>query len=241
MLQLTGAILALAIVSCSTPGMILDPDIQHKKDLAFCVKDVACFKGAGVVPSAPEYKLEIGPRNEDNIDRIVFASCHRTNPFYNEELPKVDLPFFGAFFGKKKRGISWDYRPTPGLEDTGDCDLYIYALDFESEDHAWAIMRTEHFKYKLEAILFCNGDGGKDYNGVSVCDAKAGTFQRMEFVGPVNIKTSKSCPMPEKMSEGIYQIKIQKGKCPYLITSLLSKEKHSMLLFGWESFKFEKR
>lgn len=230
------------LVACSSASIQLDPNIEHKKDLPFCVSEHACFKGAGSAPKAGEYKIQVSPRDISKIDRIVFATCHRTQPFYIEEIPVVNLPIFGKFFGTKKnsKGVVYDYVPTPGIEDTGDCDLYIYALDFESEDHAWAIFRPEHSKYLLEAYVFCNGDGGKKRPGMSVCDAKAGTIQRVEFDRAVQIKTPKRCPMPVYVSTGIYELEVQKNKCPYLFRAE-DGTAHSLLVNGWESFSFQKR
>lgn len=232
--------LLLSIAGCSTMQPKLDPDVEHKKDLTFCVKDVACFPGTGVVEPKHQYKLEIAPRNEENIDRIVFSSCHRTLPFYMEQLPLVELPFLGIKIGKKRRGVQYDYIPTPGdKEDTGTCDLRIYALDFESEDHSWGILRIRNPKYNLPAMLYCNGDGGKTYKGVSVCDAKVGDFQWIEFNEPVNIKSK--CDIPKRLDTGYYEIRVEKGNCPYLIKSLDEKRAHSLIVSGWETFTFQKR
>jgi len=186
------------------------------------------------------YELEVAPKKEENVDRVVFATCHRTMPFYTEELPNVDLPFFKTVFGKRKRGKRWSYAPTPEIEDTGDCDLYIYALDFESEDHAWGVLRIQNPKYNLGARLFCNGDGGRTYDGVSVCDAKAGTYQQVKFDAPVQIRVRPGeCPIPERNDSDYYKWKVEKGKCAYLVTAEDGRA-HSMLVFGWEAFKFQK-
>lgn len=238
---LTVIVICLGIVGCSSSPVIkMDPEVIHKKDLEFCVNGVACFKGAGVVPRSHQYQLEIAPRKEENIERIVFSTCHQTKPFYMEELPIVDLPFFASIFGKKKRGIRWDYIPDPVLEASGDCDLYIYALDFESEDHSWAVMRTQHPKYQLPARITCDGDQGRDSQGVSVCDGRVGTYQRIKFDVPVQFFVPDECPKPIRLDSGEYKIKLAKGKCPYLVRSQ-EGESHSLLLFGWEHFKFQKR
>ena len=232
---------ALTLISCSSaPAVYMDPEIIHKKDLTFCVEDIGCFEGAGVVPKRAQYKLEIAPREEDNIDRVVFATCHQTKPYLMVDLPKVDLPFFGQWFGKKKRGVKWDYIPDEILEATGDCDLYIYALDFESEDHAWAVMRMENPKYDLPARIYCDGDGGRNSSGVSVCDGKAGTYQRIEFKQAVQIFHPDKCASPIRLGTGSYKVKLGKGKCPYLFKAKDGKA-HSLVNFGWEGFNFKKR
>jgi len=229
------------LASCSSSAPVyMDPEIIHKKDLTFCVEDIGCFDGAGVVPRRSSYNMELAPREEDSIDRVVFATCHQTKPYLMADLPKVDLPVFGKWFGSKKKGIKWGYLPDAVLEDTGDCDLYVYALDFESEDHAWAVMRTENPKYKLHGRVYCDGDGGRDYSGVSVCDGKAGTYQRIEFREAVQVHTTSKCSEPVRIDAGSYKIKVGKGKCPYLFKSQ-SGEAHSLVLYGWEGFNFKKR
>lgn len=237
--------------SFMAPGVKLDPEVIHKKDLTFCETNTGCFEGSGVVPQRSQYNIELAPRNEDNIDKLVFATCHRAKPFYMEELPKVDLPFFGQFFGKKKRGVKYDYIPDPVLEATGDCDLYIYALDQESEDHAWAVMRTEHPKYQLPATVFCDGDLGKDHKGVSVCEGRIGTTQRIVYPEAVRIGWSAvenpivgsaevMCPEPTRLDSGHYEIDVSLGACLY-IAETRGGRAHSLLLFGWERFNFKKR
>lgn len=224
----------------SIPTPPLDPEVMHKKNLTFCVDGVACYQGAGVVPKQESYQLEIAPREDQNVDRVVFSSCHQTKPYYLSELPNVDLPFFKRVFGKKRRGVSWGYIPDPALEATGDCDLYIFAIDFQSEDHAWAVMRSENPRYTLPARITCDGDLGRDYNGVSVCDARVGTYQKLEFAYPVQIQTPDGCPRPIRLDSGRYKLKVSKGKCPYLIQTEDGKA-HSFLSFGWEAFDFKKR
>ena len=233
--------LLLLLGGCASPSQLtLNPELEHRKELAFCVGGYGCFIGVGVVPARARYNVELAPRNEDNIDRVIFSTCHRTKPYYNDELPKVDLPLIGKMFGKKKRGFIWEYDPTQGLEDTGDCDLYIYALDYESEDHAWGMLRIQNDKYSLAATLDCNGEGGRMFEGTSVCDAKAGTQQRIKFDRAVSVKTFESCAPFNREAVGEYTFEISKGKCPYLIVAQ-DGSAHSLLATGWETFKFEKR
>lgn len=231
--------LVLVLVSCSsTPSIQMDPEVIHKKDLTFCVDGIGCYSGAGVVPKLEQYRIEVAPKKEESMDRVVFSTCHRTKPYYIEEIPVVDLPFFNKIFGKKKRGISWEYQVDQFLE--SECDLYIYSIDFESEDHSWAVLRMENPKYTLPARLYCDGNGGRDYNGVSVCDGKAGSYQRIDFQRAVQIDTPERCSKPIRISAGHYKFKLDPGKCPYLITAE-DGTAHSLLVFGYEEFKFQKK
>jgi len=187
------------------------------------------------------YHIEVAPREGINVDRIVFATCHRTAAFFTEELEDVDLPFFKKHFGKKRRGKEWTYTPTPGIEDTGNCDLYIFAMDYEdARDHSFAVLRFENQRYKLNAKVYCDGDGGKDRKGVSVCDAKEGTIQQVKYDKPVQIRVRpKQCPIPKRKASGAYQWAMGLGKCDYLATTK-DLVGHSMVTYGWKVFRFER-
>ena len=238
------AVLAICLFGCSSVPVKQDPNVVYKKDIKFCVKDVACYDGIGVVPAMSEYPLEVSPTEEDQIDRIVFNSCHRNKGFYPTSDELVPLGFFKSFwqsvFGKKasRRGFEYLYKPMPGIENSAGCPLYIFILDTESESHAWAVMIPEDPEYQLKGTLICDG-AVNNYNGVSACEGRVGTIQRIKFSQPVQARVRGDSCQPVRYNQGFYDFDIGKGACTYLFTTQ-SGQKHVMHTWGYSGLRFKK-
>ena len=129
----------------------MDSSVVYKKDIKFCIKGNGCYDGLGIVPNLSEYHLEISPTEEDQIDRIVFNSCHRNKGFYPESGDLSFLDYFTSWFKDKRRGFKYSYFPSQTIEDKANCPLYIFILDSESETNAWAVMIPEDPRFKLKA------------------------------------------------------------------------------------------
>ena len=245
--------LAIVLLGCSNIPVKMDVDIVYKKDLRFCVRDVGCYEGVGVVPRLTEYHLEVSPTEEDQIDRIVFNSCHRNKGFYPEDDDLISLPFFNKWwkdiFGKEdeRKGFLYPYYPSPGLEDKASCPLYIFILDSKSESHAWAVMIPEDPKYQLHATLYCDGQTNI-YKGVSACEGRMDTIQRIKFLEPVHAfvravrmpehQVQSEYTLPKKVGE-FYEWTLGKGACAHLFRTKENKA-HSLITWGYQGLRFKK-
>jgi len=236
------AILVLVLCpGCASIWAPQDPNLEQKLMLRWCTEE-ACHEGAGVVPLRSEYILEIGLRDESKIEEIIFATCHRIRRIPLGELERGKLNWWDKIWGKKREGQKWTYNPSPGIEDTGTCDLRIYTLDSKSEEHAFGIMRIHGnpTKYNLKGFLFCNGDGGKRIEGVSVCSGRAGTRQIIRFQDPVTVVMDDEqthCKEPYPVELGL-QIILAAGDCSYRFLTIDGRQ-HSLLTHGWKAIPFK--
>lgn len=216
--------------SCGSVPQKLDPDKFYKRDLPFCVKDVACYEGTAVVPKKDYYEFEVAPKGDAAVDMLVFNSCHREYTVEGSE--KSVLDFFFKIFGKRKDGYKVRYTLTPGIEDDGDCTFRVNTFEKDKGRHAWAVFRIQHPKYTLPATVFCNGETKQEV-GVSLCQSKTGLTQQIKFPEPVMIETDKGCNMPKRKDAGLYEWKMSQGECGYTIKTKDGKT-HDLLAIGYE-------
>lgn len=214
---------ALMLVGCSSIPQKLNPDVRYRNDLPFCVEGYGCFEGVTVLPRLPQYKFEISPKGDANVDLLVVTTCNRNKSFERTD-PGIfwgTLNYFGKIFGKKKEGFTYLYVPIPGKEDDGDCALMLQTYEKDKGRHAWSFIRFEHPKYQLPATLFCDGEI-RPFNGVSICQGKTGLTQWVKFPEKVMIEpgiTEKGqpCSVPKRDSTGDYAWKITNEECGYTI------------------------
>jgi hypothetical protein len=220
---------ALFIVGCAGIPQKLDPDKFYKRDLPFCVKDIGCYEGTAVIPKKDYYEFEVAPKGNALVDMLVLDSCHRE--FTREGNEKSYLDFFAKIFGKKREGYKIHYTVIPGIEDDGDCSVRINTFEKEKGRHAWGIIRIQHEKYQLPALVYCNGEIRKEV-GVSICQSKAGMTQQIRFDEAVMIETDKGCSPMRRKASGLYEWEISNGECGYSIRSQ-SGLVHDLLTVGY--------
>lgn len=254
--------LSLAVFFLSACGNLpikQDPNIIYKKDVLWCIKNQACYRGLGVVPYAQEYRLEVNPTKKGKIDRIVFNSCHRNKGFYpqSKDLKTISgfKKFWNNLWGSKPddlKGFEYLYTPTAGdLENSTKCPLYIFILDSESEAHSWSVMIIRHPKYKLKGLLYCDGESFTDT--VTACEGRVGTIQRIRFNKPVSIEVRSiplptssdggsvidgNCQMPRRIKSGYYEFELNKGACTYLFRTE-QDEYHALITWAYDGLRFK--
>lgn len=152
-----------------------DPGQVYKKDMYVCV-DGKCAEGALIVPRALTYKVKI--KSKVNLDLFAFSSCHRevTSQEYSR----------GGFFGLGgNKEFEGDYVPVSSIESVFSCPVYLRGYS-KSGYESTGFIDFETPEADLKATVYCNGVETK-FNGVSVCQSKAGLIQTIKFSEPVTV------------------------------------------------------
>lgn len=247
----------LFLISCSTPTpQKLNPSVYYKNDI--CVKytrDVnkhgevgtwyrnkvkrkfRLFRkdrryqeivmcGVGVLPEDISYDLEI--THSSKLNFFAMNTCHRE---ITTENPDRGL--------RKKNGvINLDYKPT--LEKGKACPLYLAAYNRQGR-HGWGTFAFEDSKYQLPANVECNGDEIY-FNGVSICQSRYGTLQKITFpeeviaAKPVNgpAQRKKDCPELNTVDNKTFEFILPPRECFYGFIGKESLKSHKLYTIGYE-------
>lgn len=197
-------------VSCSTVQPNFEPDSfkkgLYRKDMKITANG---FQGHGVivVPKQKKYKMDINALGK--LDLFTFQSCHR-------EITQEDAGYKGRFlgFGRNKKLAKIEYQPVTGLEDAGSCPVDIGGYEKVKGRHSWGALIMENDKFKLPAIVKCNGREVQS-RGTSACQSHAGLIQRIEFANPIGYNLDKNCKYSsvKLINERIFQYRIPEGQC----------------------------
>lgn len=190
----------------------LDTTTQYMKDVPFTVNGTP-FVGVGVAPKASSYKIMIN-YPYGNMDVVTFDTCSRN------DLPKVD--------GKK---VNYTYTPSL-LESRDSCGLEIGIYNKKSKD-GWALLQFEKDAAKLGATIECNGVT-TIANGVSLCQAKVGTLQRITFSVPVVFKAADPRCKLISVKNG-FEYNVVSGYC-YITFMDQNENFHNHTIFGYQTF-----
>lgn len=207
--------LIILLISCGAcsgahPSNI-PPDKQYKKDLKIEYNNNV-FDGVAVLPKALSYKIEFKAKNDAKIMRI--SNCHR------DVIKNIDDDKF-----------EFSYTPNPLLE-RGSCVLLVSFLEKKTR-HQFGLVDFIDDEALL-ATTHCNGEK-KQYFGVSVCQAKAGTMLAISFEENTFVKSRSSCLQPIFVDVKTYKIKAQPGLCLYVFKSV-KNEYHRLTVFGYNDF-----
>jgi len=169
---------ALAMTACQTAQGIVTAaagnQTSYKYDMSGTINGTK-FNGVGVIPASPKYEMSI--ESQVDVDLLTVTSCHRE--FSVESAISV-----GWF--KQKRGYTYEYNPSQGLEDVGSCLVRIGSYNKADAQNAWAIVDFETPDATLPAESLCNGSDDKT-NGVSICQSREGLIQVIKFDTPVRV------------------------------------------------------
>jgi hypothetical protein len=158
----------ILFLSCVTPvAQKLDPLIYYKRSSQI---EVNGKKGSGilVVPRAEKYKIRI--KTGAKMDLQILKTCHREEE--SEGLGRTEKFYF---------------TPNKGIEDVGDCHLRIATLEYGKGRHSFALIDFENPQmFNLRANVRCSGKNWTS-NGVTVCQAKQGLWQEIEFEEEVQL------------------------------------------------------
>jgi hypothetical protein len=203
----------------------LDPKLHYKRDIRIKVGDQE-FEGAGVLPRADSYKIEIKAKGK--LDLLTISSCHRE--FSAEKVS-------GGIFSDG-RSYKYEYRPVPGIEDTRMCPLDIGGYEEAKGRHSWAFIDFVTKEATLQASVLCNG-ALQPPGVVTVCQSKAGLIQVIRFPVPVVVSPDPGCELGDKEHPATtdnmtFEFPIRLGKCVYLFKAR-DRQIHRHTAIGYES------
>lgn len=205
-------LLGLVLIGCSNVSQPLDIRADYQRDIIFKVNGKT-IKGVGVVPFSISYDLQID-YNYGKINLLTFSTCHREIPLENQE-NRVGYLFFPS-----------------DIEKSDSCSLKISIYDLKGRD-AWGLLLFERPDANLVAIIQCNGDMVKA-KGVSVCQSKVGTVQKIIFATPVKMEALPGCKITQKV-DNQFEYEVTKGFC-YISFKSAQGEIHDHTIYGYDHF-----
>lgn len=214
LLRLLPLLLVLSFSNCSSVQQTLNPDLFYKRDMRVQM-DGMTGEGVLVVPSALKHTFKV--TGKAPMDLYTFTTCHR-------EI---------AIEGMNKE-VSGYFTPAVGLEDTGACPVEFGGYDKKGK-HSWAFVDFETPEANLPAIVKCNGEKYES-KGVTICQSRAGLFQRIEF--PVEVVTAGSADCGKLIpKEGgkVLEFALPKGRCVFAIGEKGGGRIHRLTTLGYES------
>ena len=218
--KIIAALLLMLTISCAEYQQ-LEIDMYHKKDIGIKVNGNS-YEGVTVIPRADKYEITLEPKGD--MDLILVRSCHREHSF-----EKKSKKFLWIRIGSNS--FQYTYEPSP-KEKNSTCPLRVEVYESINGRHSWALLDFEHPDYKMEARILCNGEV-KTFNGVSICQAKVGLIQSVEFPDIVDFADPPDGCMLPVYKDGAFDWEMSKGECLYHIRNAKG-ELHRMTTIGYE-------
>lgn len=251
------SLLLLFLVACSTTTpQKLNPTVYYKNDICITyTRDVAkhgealtwyrnkvkrnfrLFRrgktyqeitmcGVGVLPNDESYDLDV--EHSSKLNFFAMNTCHREVTTENPD----------RGFRKKNGNYSLNYKPT--LEKGKACPLYLAAYNKKGR-HGWGTFAFESPKYALPAVMECNGDE-INFQGVSICQSRYGTIQRIEFpeevlpAEPVDGPAQRKNPCPKLATKDnkVFEFIMPRRECFYGFIGKESLKEHKLYTVGYE-------
>jgi len=173
------------------------------------------YTGAATIQRKSNQKIQVN--YPDGTKWGLFSTCHRVVKYKN---PRSD-----SF---------WYYVPKMYLENVDSCIMLHKQIDKNGNPHYAIIDFTAG--EQLLADVSCNGESAKQ-TGASLCQALAGTYQKISFDTPVQAYTDDKCDPPIKDSY-FYTYKMTVGFCGYLFVDSKG-ETHRHTTYGYETLDLE--
>ena len=163
----------MLMASCaSIPESVQPETSSYQKDLV--IRESSTIVGMGVLPKKNSYELKFDARENPELVRI--SNCHR------------DVILRG-----QKKHLSFTYTPNQRVEN-GSCTLLVTFLDDKGRHQFGAVSFRDD--ESLPATVSCNGRKDR-FDGASICQAKSGTVQAIDFDVPVEARSGTGCAAPK--------------------------------------------
>lgn len=242
-------LLSLFLSACAPmPVQSVVKGVAYKYDMLLNVDGIQRV-GMLVATRIPSHSISI--KSQGDLDLLSVESCHRETDTENAGTSS----FFGII--KNKREFSFTYTPSPLIETTGACPLRINGftqeensqadgqtswgfIDFEDEDDTPENRASLNPPAHMPGLMQCDGKPPYHSNGVTVCESKVGTLQRISFPNRVMVTPDPGCEIPaDAFSEDRKSIlfPIARGFCVYHFGELVPKENrryHRLTTHGFE-------
>jgi len=191
----------------------------YKRDMQICLNG-KCAEGVIVAPRKSKYEFRI--KAHGRLELFTFATCHREETTSKHSRRR---------WFKDNRTVSGTYIPVSGIED-GHCPVYIGGYNHKNRN-SWAFADFEDPEYTISAKVNCNGSSG-EFNGVSVCQSRAGLIQTIEFPEVVTVD---ACGIKGKARKFTY--KIQSGECG--VAFFGANSMHRLTTIGYDKILLRKK
>lgn len=221
--------LSLFFFGCSNFRHKLDPDINYQKDLKFEIKYWEDEKwtywyqytGMAVIRESPKYKIKVYGKGK--VDMIALTSCHRQ--------VKTANPDTGWF----SKGHEFEFTPVKDIETNRACPLDAGIYEQKKGRHGWASMAIDSSREKLPARVKCSGNVN-NFKGTSVCQAKSGLIQDIQFKRPVSLFTSRDCQISGSGDGMNWEYLMPRGDCVmFFIDNMDERFSHKHVTFGYDT------
>jgi hypothetical protein len=225
----------LSLYGCATTPAHVTGKI-YPRTLPMTVNGKAAV-GIHVVDRASTYKIKVPvPKNADV---VRLYTCHRESILYERERR-------GGIFGtgveiklpgrREPEATEHEFSISPPLEmeNEGYCPMNVEILNVDGMNYYGLIdVRNE----ELPAFVACNGELYST-TGVSLCQARVGLVQRIQFKEPVDAKAiTEGCDEPAPAGDGFFDVSVKPETCVYLFSA--QDKYHRMTVFGYTDLRLK--
>lgn len=226
-------------LSGTSTQKIARPITSYKPDLRIQVGNVV-FDGMGVTAIADQTIVTVW--SAVSIDRVEISSCARHDVCQikggvlacdqrTQDNPNGRFQIDTGWFGSVGKQMQYYFRPDRKERDDSCANLMIAIYDKNSLA-AWGFLDFRNPAMNFPAKFTCNASDWS-FAGVSVCSAKAGTIQQINFTEQiVDSRTEPSCNL-KKISESEYEFQPAVGWCRTSFMSV-NKKFHDVIINGYD-------
>lgn len=226
-------ILVLFLVGCAGNHIRpeLSADIAYQKDLKLDVsvwldddwKETKTINGMGVVRKATGYKVKVYAPGD--VDMMTILSCHRE---WKTPSPKRK----GGWFQKKF--YEFKVFPTQEIEVQRACPMEIGVYEKDKGRHGWGLIVPENERENMMATVKCNGETIV-YGGTSVCQAKKGLMQKIEFEKRVVATQMAGCGIQVPDDKKNWSFIMPPGECViFFVDEKNPNNVHKLVTYGYD-------
>ncbi len=227
---LGAAIVASGLSSCAPmPVQSIVKGVAYKYDMIVTVDGIT-RTGMLVAPRKDTHQISI--KAQGDLDLFTYETCHREIDTENASTP--------IFIGQNHREYSFTYSPSPLIETTGYCPMKLNGFTNDQDGQSsWGFIDFEDPDTVLPAEMQCDGAPPYGSNGVTICQSKQGTIQRITFPAKVVFTPDPGCEIdPKNVSADGKEIvfPIDAGLCVYNFTEVapLGKQRlHRLTTYGF--------
>jgi hypothetical protein len=198
---MAGAVMALALASCSAVNQELNAKIVYKPEMFMEINGKE-FRGTAVPDRAESYKVKIVARGKINM--FLATTCHE----------EIKQEFDPGFFEKGNKH-EFTYTPVKELEDGETCMMTLATYEKDKGRHEWGAIDFQNGTENVSATLLC--DGYKVLTKpVSICRAHEGLMQRIVFDREMVVKHDEPhCAVMKSKDMKTFDWIMPKGECTY--------------------------
>lgn len=217
-----------------TPIWVYKPDIVMRTKINGEEKVYKNGVGTTPLPFSGFHTVEIW--SMVNADRVEISTCSRHDVCQKKggdlACDKTRFTVPTDWWGNPGKYLSWNFEPDR-KERSGTCANALIAIYDKKTLAAWGYMvfraNTEN---TFSSIMTCNATDIQ-YDGVSVCSAKAGTIQQISFSENIEVFEAEETCNIKKLDDVTFEFQPVVGWCR---ASFMDKQKryHDVIINGYD-------